>query len=80
MAENEWVRRSAAERLESDLMTIESRFTTQLPETSRVASKKISVVPIAAGGLFGGLFLMVLGTLFSKRYKAYRGAKALGLN
>ena len=76
MGESDWVKLSAVGRLHSDLVTIQSRFSTQMPEISRVVNKSMPVLPALAGGLFGGLFLALLVTLFNRRYRQYIDSKA----
>lgn len=76
MIERDWVKLSAVERLHSDLVTIQSRFSTQMPEISRVAKKTLPVLPALLGGVMGGLFFALLGTLFTRRYRQYLKAKA----
>ena len=76
MGESDWVKLSAVGRLHSDLVTIQSRFSTQMPEISRVVNKSMPVLPALAGGFIGGLFFALLGTLFNRRYRQYLDAKA----
>ena len=76
MGESDWVKLSAVGRLHSDLVTIQSRFSTQMPEISRVVNKTLPVLPAIAGGFIGGLFFALLGTLFNRRYRQYLDAKA----
>ena len=76
MGESDWVKLSAVGRLHSDLVTIQSRFSTQMPEISRVVNKTLPVLPALAGGFIGGLFFALLGTLFNRRYRQYLDAKA----
>ena len=76
MGESDWVKLSAVGRLHSDLVTIQSRFSTQMPEISRVVNKSMPVLPALAGGFIGGLFFALLGTLFNRRYRQYVDSKA----
>ena len=76
MGESDWVKLSAVGRLHSDLVTIQSRFSTQMPEISRVVNKTLPVLPALAGGFIGGLFFALFGTLFNRRYRQYLDAKA----
>lgn len=76
MGESDWVKLSAVVRLHSDLVTIQSRFSTQMPEISRVVNRALPVMPVLVGGLFGGMFLSLLVTLFIRKYQQYLKSKA----
>ena len=70
--QSDWVRRSAVERIHGDLVAIESRFSTQMPELSRSVQRKIPFLPAIMGGAFGGLLIALLTTLFMARYRRYQ--------
>ena len=69
--QSEWARRIALERIRSDLLAIESKFTTQMPEISRVVEKKTPLLASLAGGLFGGLFLMIFWKVLQNHYRSF---------
>jgi hypothetical protein len=66
------IRSSIALRIHSDLITTQMRFSSQMPVISSTVNKSPPVLQALAGGLFGGLLLAGVTTLFMRKYRSYQ--------
>jgi uncharacterized protein involved in exopolysaccharide biosynthesis len=52
------------------------RFSSQMPVISSTANKSPPLLKALAGGLFGGLLLAAVTTLFMRKYRNYQKEQA----
>lgn len=70
------VRHSIAMRIHSDLITTKMRFSSQMPVISSTVNKSPPLLQALAGGLFGGVLLAAVTTLFMRKYRSYQKEQA----
>ena len=70
------VRRSTTMRIHSGLITTQMRFSSQMPVISSTVNKSPPLLQALAGGLFGGLLLAAVTTLFMRKYQSYQKEQA----
>lgn len=70
------VRRSTTMRIHSGLITTQMRFSSQMPVISSTVNKSPPLLQALAGGLFGGLLLAAVTTLFMRKYRSYQKEQA----
>lgn len=70
------IRSSIALRIHSDLITTQMRFSSQMPVISSTVNKSPPLLQALAGGLFGGLLLAAVTTLFMRKYRSYQKEQA----
>ncbi len=70
------IRRSVALRIHSELITTQMRFSSQMPVISSTVGKSSPLLLALAGGLFGGVLLAVVTTLFMRKYRSYQKQQA----